>query len=237
MRIIRGGRLRRLALVMSLGVLAALAIAGATSARVDYGSSDSPSLVWLEGQPESVTFCHVAGPRTTQYRHSQCGTRPSSGRPVTSTRTARQGRTRAGLPRTCQRHHRPSTCVRTSRVTRQPCPRAWSKTSRGTGSRPPPASDGRVDSEHRRQFTEATAHCRLGMVKDGQGERCHAAGRLRRTCAEHRRQYSSPRFRTRGSEGRPVVFGNVAARHRLGRLRRTCVRTSRAIRPRFRLGW
>jgi uncharacterized repeat protein (TIGR01451 family) len=61
MRIIRGGRLRRLALVMSLGVVAALAIAGATSAHVDYGPSDSPSLVWLQGQPEFVTFCHVAG--------------------------------------------------------------------------------------------------------------------------------------------------------------------------------
>ena len=68
MRIIRGGRLRRLALVMSLGVLAALAIAGATSARVDYGSSDSPSLVWLEGKPDKVTICHAAGLEgTTHY--------------------------------------------------------------------------------------------------------------------------------------------------------------------------
>ena len=66
MRIIRGGRLRRLALVMSL--VSALAIAGATSARVDYGSSDSASLVWLEGKPDKVTICHAAGLEgTTHY--------------------------------------------------------------------------------------------------------------------------------------------------------------------------
>ena len=61
MRINSGGRLRRIALVLSLGVLAALAIAGATSARVDYGPPDSASPMSLEGQSESVTFCHVAG--------------------------------------------------------------------------------------------------------------------------------------------------------------------------------
>ena len=61
MRITSGGRLRRIALVLSLGVLAALAIAGATSARVDYGPPDSASPMSLEGQSESVTFCHVAG--------------------------------------------------------------------------------------------------------------------------------------------------------------------------------
>jgi uncharacterized repeat protein (TIGR01451 family) len=42
---IRGGRLRRLAVVMSLGVLAALAIAGATSARAT--SDDSPKKVFV----------------------------------------------------------------------------------------------------------------------------------------------------------------------------------------------
>ena len=47
MGIIRGGRLRRLALVMSFGVLTALAIAGATSARVDDGSSGSAPAVRL----------------------------------------------------------------------------------------------------------------------------------------------------------------------------------------------
>ena len=56
-----GGRLRRLALVMSLGVLAALAIAGATSARVDNDVSGSPSVSLLEAKPDFVTFCHVAG--------------------------------------------------------------------------------------------------------------------------------------------------------------------------------
>ena len=56
-----GGRLRRLALVMSLGVLAALAIAGATSARVDDDVSGSPSVSLLEATPDFVTFCHVAG--------------------------------------------------------------------------------------------------------------------------------------------------------------------------------
>ena len=56
-----GGRLRRLALVMSLGVLAALAIAGATSARVDNEVSGSPSVSLLEATPDFVTFCHVAG--------------------------------------------------------------------------------------------------------------------------------------------------------------------------------
>ena len=61
MRINSGGRLRRIALVLSLGVLAALAIAGATSAHVDYGPPDSASPMSLEGQSESVTFCHVAG--------------------------------------------------------------------------------------------------------------------------------------------------------------------------------
>ena len=61
MRINSGRRLRRIALVLSLGVLAALAIAGATSARVDYGPPDSASPMSLEGQSESVTFCHVAG--------------------------------------------------------------------------------------------------------------------------------------------------------------------------------
>ena len=61
MGIFRGGRLRRLALVMSLGVLTALSIAGATSARVDDGSSGSAPAVRLAEKPESVTFCHVAG--------------------------------------------------------------------------------------------------------------------------------------------------------------------------------
>ncbi len=61
MGIFRGGRLRRLALVMSLGVLTALSIAGATSARVDDGSSGSAPAVRLAEQPEFVTFCHVAG--------------------------------------------------------------------------------------------------------------------------------------------------------------------------------
>jgi uncharacterized repeat protein (TIGR01451 family) len=61
MRINSGVRLRRIALVLSLGVLAALAIAGATTARVDYGPPDSASPMSLEGQSESVTFCHVAG--------------------------------------------------------------------------------------------------------------------------------------------------------------------------------
>ena len=56
-----GGRLRRLALVMSLGVLVALAIAGATSARVDDEGSGSPSVSLLEATPDFVTFCHVAG--------------------------------------------------------------------------------------------------------------------------------------------------------------------------------
>jgi uncharacterized repeat protein (TIGR01451 family) len=45
---IQRGNLRRLALVMSLAALAALAIAGATSARV-------------ASKPDVVTFCHVAG--------------------------------------------------------------------------------------------------------------------------------------------------------------------------------
>ena len=58
---IRGGRLRRLAFVMSFGVLTALAVAGATSARVDVDSSGSAPAVWLAETPESVTFCHVAG--------------------------------------------------------------------------------------------------------------------------------------------------------------------------------
>ena len=58
---IHGGRLRRLALVMSLCVLAALAVAGATSARVDDDSSGPASVSLLEGKPDFVTFCHVAG--------------------------------------------------------------------------------------------------------------------------------------------------------------------------------
>ena len=53
MEISYGGRLRRLALVMSLGVLAALAIAGATSARVDNEGSGSPSVSLLEASLSS----------------------------------------------------------------------------------------------------------------------------------------------------------------------------------------
>ncbi len=58
---IHGGRLRRLVLVMSLCVLAALAVAGATSAHVENDSTGSASVSLLESKPDFVTFCHVAG--------------------------------------------------------------------------------------------------------------------------------------------------------------------------------
>jgi len=59
MRSTHGGRLRRVALLLGLCGLAALAVAGATSARVDDDSSGS-GFVTLE-KPDFVTFCHVAG--------------------------------------------------------------------------------------------------------------------------------------------------------------------------------
>ena len=60
MRSTHGGRLRRVALLLGLCGLAALAVAGATSARVDDDSSGS-GFVTLQGKPDFVTFCHVAG--------------------------------------------------------------------------------------------------------------------------------------------------------------------------------
>ena len=59
MRSTHGGRLRRVALLLGLCGLAALAVAGATSARVDDDSSGS-GFVTLQ-KPDFVTFCHVAG--------------------------------------------------------------------------------------------------------------------------------------------------------------------------------
>jgi uncharacterized repeat protein (TIGR01451 family) len=66
MRFIHGGRLRRLVLTTSLGVLAALAIAGATAARVDVGSSGTTSIALFGGGPHGgghieVTVCHKPG--------------------------------------------------------------------------------------------------------------------------------------------------------------------------------
>ena len=68
MRFIPDGRLRRLVLITCLGVLAAMAIAGATSARVDVGSSGTASAfagltndgggqVTFGGQDQ--TICHA----------------------------------------------------------------------------------------------------------------------------------------------------------------------------------
>ena len=59
MKSIHGGRLRRVALLLALCGLGALAVAGATSARVDDDSSGS-GFVTLQ-KPVFVTFCHVAG--------------------------------------------------------------------------------------------------------------------------------------------------------------------------------
>jgi len=60
MRFTHDGRLRRLVLVTSLGVLAALAIAGATSARVDVGSSGTASaFAGLTNDEHKVTICHA----------------------------------------------------------------------------------------------------------------------------------------------------------------------------------
>ena len=52
MQFARGGGLRRIGLMLSAGVVAALAVAGATSAQANISASDNP---------EFVTFCHVAG--------------------------------------------------------------------------------------------------------------------------------------------------------------------------------
>ena len=57
---IPGGRLRRVALLSGPCGLAALAVAGATSARVDDDWSGS-GFITLPGKPDFVTFCRVAG--------------------------------------------------------------------------------------------------------------------------------------------------------------------------------
>ena len=60
MRFTQDGRLRRLALTTSLVVITALAIAGATSARVDVGSSGTASaFAGLTNDEHKVTICHA----------------------------------------------------------------------------------------------------------------------------------------------------------------------------------
>ena len=60
MRFTQDGRLRRLVLTTSLVVIAALAIAGATSARVDVGSSGTASaFAGLTNDEHKVTICHA----------------------------------------------------------------------------------------------------------------------------------------------------------------------------------
>ena len=178
MRIIRGARLRRLALVMSLGVVAALAIAGATSARVDYGSSGSAPVVWLEGQPDKVTICHAAGLEGSRRNHHVALPYNAVFGPGRTLRRERhpQSRTRAGLPgdRASRTPAHP-TCVRTWMVTRQQ--------SRGLPlgrgrERAPPASR-----------TKAAVTFRLRL-----------ASRSRRRPAPHRRRS------TRQDEPRPSVL-------------------------------
>jgi uncharacterized repeat protein (TIGR01451 family) len=64
MRLINDGRLRRLVLTTSLVVIAALAIAGATSARVDVGSSGTTSAFAVatnDGSPKKVFVCKYVG--------------------------------------------------------------------------------------------------------------------------------------------------------------------------------
>ena len=123
-----GGRLRRLALVMSLGVLAALAIAGATSARVDNDVSGSPSVSLLEAKPDFVTFCHVAG-RAEDPANTVTLTLPSNavfGQGVTSTRTVRRKQdTNTIIWERVRRRRLRRTCVRTSTATRQRSRKAW----------------------------------------------------------------------------------------------------------------
>src|SRR5262245_34959887 len=65
MRFMREGGLRRLALVICTGVLAALAVAGATSARVDVGSSGSAGVALAND--DKVTICHAAGQEGTTH--------------------------------------------------------------------------------------------------------------------------------------------------------------------------
>ncbi|HET9286420.1 MAG TPA: DUF11 domain-containing protein [Gaiella sp.] len=64
MRLITDGRLRRLVLTTSLVVIAALAIAGATSARVDVGSPGATSAFAVatdDGSPKKVFVCKYVG--------------------------------------------------------------------------------------------------------------------------------------------------------------------------------
>jgi uncharacterized repeat protein (TIGR01451 family) len=62
---VRGGRLRRLALTLSLGAVAALAITSATAARVDVGESSVPSTIrFLEVEYPKVIFIDGAANKT-----------------------------------------------------------------------------------------------------------------------------------------------------------------------------
>ena len=150
MRTTPGGWVRRLAFAMSLGGLAALAIAGATSAR-GASTTDSP--------PPKVFVCKYVGKPGVDER-LQTGDNPinpsassipgwdgdpgnlvglefadAQGRSVVIAIDVGQDEPDVRPVRLRRRRPR-QTCARTSKATRPKSRTAWSRTSRATASRP-----------------------------------------------------------------------------------------------------
>ena len=210
MGIIHGGRLRRLALVMSLGVLAALAIAGATSARVDSDSSGSAPTVWLAGQARvrDVLSRRRQRRRPGEHRHVDVAVqrRVRSGRSLQRGRDAER-RARAGPPRRVTRPLPASDDV---------CPNV-----EGNQATVPADGEGRAG-----QLCHAAASD--GRVSERRRQPGHGSGRLGEGRAGQLRHAAASDGRVSEYRGQPGHGSGRLGEGRAGQLRRASATATRA---------
>ena len=177
--------------------LAALAIVGATSARVASDSSGSAAAVWLASKPEFVTFCHVAG-REEDPANSVTLTLPYGAVFGQAGHFNEDGTPNAGHEQdhlgACSPPPPPTDVCPNIEGNQATVPAGMVKDEQGNCVTPPPPP---TDVCPNIEGNQATVPA--GMVKDEQGTALRLR-RLRRTCVRTSRA-TRPRFRLDG-EGR-----------------------------------